>query len=82
MYTCINCPCIGFFVSSIIFFTLNKIFPVEGMGEYDDVDVYGTLSPHEAAKLGVVPLENTPVVYGDNTSTTQVADTFDNKLEK
>lgn len=68
-------------MSSIIFFTLNKLFPVAGLGEYDDVDVYGTLTVDEAAKLGVVPCDRMPVVYGDDTSAsaTQVADTFDNK---
>lgn len=72
---------LGFFVSSTIFFTLNKIFPIAGMDEYDDVDVYGTLSPDEAAKLGIVPCERMPVVYGDDNSATQVAETFDNKHE-
>ncbi|KAI2629867.1 NCS1 nucleoside transporter family protein-like protein [Hypoxylon sp. NC1633] len=48
---------IGFFISAIVFFLLNKFFPVIGMGEYDEVDVYGTFTAKEAAKLGVVPVE-------------------------
>ncbi|KAI8958488.1 uracil permease [Daldinia sp. FL1419] len=48
---------IGFFLSAIIFFGLNKFFPVMGLGEYDEVDVYGTFTAKEAAKLGVVHVE-------------------------
>lgn len=78
-FTCVT----GFFVSSIVFFVLNKLFPVAGMGEYDDVDIYGTLSPEEAAKLGIVPCERIPVVDGDdNTSATLVAETFNKKRER
>lgn len=78
-WTHANCLLLGFFVSSTIFFALNKLFPVAGMGEYDDVDVYGTLSRSEAAKLGVVSCDRMPVTYGDDTSATQVAETFDKK---
>ncbi|ERT01310.1 hypothetical protein HMPREF1624_02553 [Sporothrix schenckii ATCC 58251] len=45
---------LGFAISAVIFFTLNAIFPPEGLGEFDDVDVYGTFTEKEAAKLGVV----------------------------
>ncbi|KAF3056241.1 Thiamine transporter THI72 [Daldinia childiae] len=48
---------IGFFTSATIFFGLNKLFPVKGMGEYDEVDIYGTFTIKEAAKLGVVHAE-------------------------
>lgn len=46
----------GFFISGTIFFALNKLFPRRGMGEYDEVDVYGTFTAAEAAKLGVCVL--------------------------
>ena len=48
----------GFFTSSIIFYTLNKIFPVAGMGEYDEADTYGTFTEKEAAKHGVIPADH------------------------
>ncbi|KAI1480299.1 uracil permease [Daldinia eschscholtzii] len=48
---------IGFFMSAIIFVLLNKLFPVAGMGEYDEVDIYGTFTLKEATKLGVVHVE-------------------------
>lgn len=47
----------GFFISAIIFFTLSMLFPVPGMGEYDEVDIYGAFTAQEAAKLGIVTLE-------------------------
>ncbi|KAI6093663.1 NCS1 nucleoside transporter family protein-like protein [Hypoxylon rubiginosum] len=48
---------IGFFTSAAIFFGLNKLFPVAGMGEYDEVDIYGTFTAKEAEKLGIIPVE-------------------------
>jgi nucleobase:cation symporter-1, NCS1 family len=36
---------------------LNKLFPAEGMGDYDEVDYYGTFTSQEAAKLGVIPID-------------------------
>lgn len=69
----------GFFVSSIIFLLLNKLFPVAGMGEYDDVDVYGTLTPEEATKLGVVPSDQMTMVYGEGFSAINIAENFDKK---
>lgn len=70
----------GFFISSTVFFTLNKLFPVAGMGEFDEVDTYGTLTPEEATNLGIIPTEPLPVVYaedsvGSTTKVTEVADT-------
>ncbi|RDW88204.1 uracil permease-2 [Coleophoma cylindrospora] len=46
---------IGFFLSAIIFYITMKLFPVRGLGEFDDVDYYGAFSAKEAAKLGVSP---------------------------
>ncbi|TIA75011.1 NCS1 nucleoside transporter family protein-like protein [Aureobasidium pullulans] len=43
---------VGFFVSGTVFYLLNWIFPYPGMGEYDEVDVYETFTPREAASLG------------------------------
>ncbi|KAI0383979.1 NCS1 nucleoside transporter family protein-like protein [Hypomontagnella monticulosa] len=48
---------IGFLTSGIIFYVLNKLFPVPGLGEFDEVDVYGTFTAKEAEKLGVIPVE-------------------------
>lgn len=71
----------GFFTTSIIFFTLNKLFPVAGMGEYDEVDTYGTLTSEEAAKLGVMSNEQSSFICGENTagSATQVSEMVDTK---
>lgn len=46
----------GFFISSTIFYILNKLFPVEGYGKQDEVDVYGAFTASEAAKLGIVSI--------------------------
>ncbi|EHK19766.1 uncharacterized protein TRIVIDRAFT_193219 [Trichoderma virens Gv29-8] len=43
----------GFFISSLVFYVLNKLFPVEGYGQQDEVDVYGAFTPSEALKLGI-----------------------------
>ncbi len=32
---------------------------MEGYGEFDHVDVFGTFTLSEAAKLGVIPISNT-----------------------
>ncbi|KAI0176151.1 NCS1 nucleoside transporter family protein-like protein [Hypoxylon sp. FL1284] len=45
---------IGFFTSATIFFGLNKLFPVAGTGEYDEIDTFGTFTAKEAARLGVI----------------------------
>lgn len=47
-------PSSGFFISSVVFLLLNKLFPVDGLGDYDEVDVYGTFTAKEAAKHGIV----------------------------
>lgn len=54
------------------------------MGEYDEADIYGTLTPQEAAKLGIVLSEQMPIVYGeDATGTgTQFSETADSKGRK
>jgi nucleobase:cation symporter-1, NCS1 family len=54
----------GFFISATIFYALNKLFPVEGLGEFDDVDYYGTFTTKEAAKLGVNPIRPHSANFG------------------
>lgn len=49
------------------------------MGEYDEVDYYGTFSSKELAKWGVIPPEQVPVLQGDDASESQVQETFDKK---
>ncbi|KAI0019520.1 uracil permease [Xylariomycetidae sp. FL0641] len=48
---------LGFFISATMFLVLSKVFPVKELGEYDEIDVYGTFTVAEAARLGVVPRE-------------------------
>jgi NCS1 family nucleobase:cation symporter-1 len=50
---------LGLAISFTIYLGLNKVFPPKGLGEYDDVDYYGTFTGDEAMKLGVSPLEKT-----------------------
>ncbi|KAI1382057.1 NCS1 nucleoside transporter family protein-like protein [Hypoxylon crocopeplum] len=71
---------IGFFTSAIIFFALNKLFPVAGLGEYDEVDYYGTFTAKEAAKLGVIPIEfQTDAYESGEHSLNQEHETFEKK---
>ncbi len=35
---------------------MNVVFPVAGAGDIDAVDVFGTFTPEEARRLGVIPL--------------------------
>ncbi|KAI1415887.1 NCS1 nucleoside transporter family protein-like protein [Hypoxylon sp. FL1857] len=69
---------IGFFTSALIFIVLNKLFPVVGMGEYDEVDVYGTFTTKEAAKLGIIPVEFQTDAY-DSIEPSLAQETFDKK---
>ncbi|KIX95714.1 uncharacterized protein Z520_08421 [Fonsecaea multimorphosa CBS 102226] len=50
---------LGLAISFTLYLGLNKVFPPKGLGEYDDVDYYGTFTSDEAAKLGVSLLEET-----------------------
>ncbi|KAI5866567.1 NCS1 nucleoside transporter family protein-like protein [Durotheca rogersii] len=54
---------IGFFISGGLFFVLNKISPVAGMGEFDEADMYGTFTAKEAERLGVVTAEFHTDIY-------------------
>ncbi|KAI3541303.1 NCS1 nucleoside transporter [Colletotrichum filicis] len=55
---------IGFVISFVLFWGVNGLIPVQGLGEYDGVDVYGTFTASEAAKLGVTPCEEEAAVSG------------------
>lgn len=46
---------IGFFLSFTLFYAVNRLFPVEYLGQIDETDIYGTFTIEEAHKLGVVP---------------------------
>ncbi|KAL7629479.1 hypothetical protein AAE478_000999 [Parahypoxylon ruwenzoriense] len=69
---------IGFFTSGFVFFVLNKLFPVGGMGEYDEVDAYGTFTTKEAEKLGVIPVEFQTEAY-DSGEPSLAKETFEKK---
>ena len=44
---------LGFTVSFLVHWSINRLFPPRGLGEQDDVDDYGTFTAPEAEKLGV-----------------------------
>ncbi|KAF3013045.1 hypothetical protein E8E14_009756 [Neopestalotiopsis sp. 37M] len=46
---------IGFFISFVSFYVMNLIFPTNHLGEFDEVDNWGTFTVREAEKLGIVP---------------------------
>lgn len=48
----------GFFISALVFYVLNRIFPVGNMDQIDPVDLYGTFTEAEARRAGVAPLED------------------------
>lgn len=54
----------GFFISAIVFYLLNVLFPVPDMDQYDDLDVYGTFSSSEARRAGVMPLDEDSTIVG------------------
>ncbi|PVI08010.1 hypothetical protein DM02DRAFT_666020 [Periconia macrospinosa] len=60
---------IGFFISAIVFYVLNLVFPVPNMDQIDDVDVFGTFTPAEARRNGVALLDEDPHVYVENVVT-------------
>jgi NCS1 family nucleobase:cation symporter-1 len=45
---------LGFTVSFLVHWGINRLWPPVGLGEKDDVDYYGTFTSEEAARLGVV----------------------------
>jgi nucleobase:cation symporter-1, NCS1 family len=48
---------VGFFISFVTFCAINFFFPPEKLGEFDEIDKYGTFTASEAARLGIVPTE-------------------------
>jgi NCS1 family nucleobase:cation symporter-1 len=48
---------LGFFISALVFYILNRVFPVPNMDQIDLVDIYGTFTESEARRAGVTPLE-------------------------
>jgi NCS1 family nucleobase:cation symporter-1 len=50
---------IGFAISAVIFYSLNRLFPVNDMEQIDPVDLYGTFTTTEARRVGVAPLQDT-----------------------
>ncbi|KAI1107570.1 uracil permease [Jackrogersella minutella] len=71
---------IGFFISATIFLILNKLSPVAGMGEYDEVDVYGTFTAKEAAALGVIPVELQTEAYNGSGEVSLAQEAFEKKV--
>jgi NCS1 family nucleobase:cation symporter-1 len=47
----------GFFISALVFYALNIIFPVPDLDQIDLVDLYGTFTEVEARRAGVASLE-------------------------
>ena len=45
----------GFTISALLFYLFSTVFPVEGAGDFDDVDVYGTFTDQEIMKMGLTP---------------------------
>ena len=48
----------GFSLSAFIFYVTMRIFPVDGLGDCDAIDYYGTFTVKEAARLGVAQLDS------------------------
>lgn len=46
---------VGFAISFCVFWGLNTVWPMRGVGEIDTVDFFGTFSEDEAFRLGVAP---------------------------
>lgn len=56
---------VGFTISAVLFYGLTTAFPIQGAGEFDDVDVYGTFTPEEAMRLGIAPLDTLEGIEGE-----------------
>ncbi len=44
---------LGFVISFLVYWGLNKMNPPRGLDEMDEVDYFGTFTPAEAEKLGL-----------------------------
>lgn len=49
---------VGFAISFCMFYLINMVWPMEGVGEIDEVDVFGTFSVDEVLKLGIAPRDH------------------------
>lgn len=47
---------LGFAISFVVHYAINKIWPPPGLGLMDDTDEYGTFTANEAAKIGIHPV--------------------------
>lgn len=54
----------GFFISAVVFYALNVMFPIPDMDQMDVVDVYGTFTAAEARRVGVATLEEDSSAFG------------------
>jgi NCS1 family nucleobase:cation symporter-1 len=54
----------GFFISALVFYVLNLIFPVPDMDQIDPIDLYGTFTEAEAKRAGVAPLDDRSLTGG------------------
>ncbi len=52
----------GFAISFTVHYLLNRYFPVRGLGEIDEQDIFATFSVDEARASGVVPYAGLGVV--------------------
>lgn len=57
---------LGFTVSFLVHWGINKLIPPPGLAETDDLDYYNTFTPDEAARLGVAPGD---VLVGEESTT-------------
>jgi NCS1 family nucleobase:cation symporter-1 len=46
---------LGFVISFGVFYALNMLMPLVGLGDMDKVDIFGTFSSSEALRLGIAP---------------------------
>lgn len=44
---------LGFVISFLVYWGLNKVDPPKGLGEIDETDSFGTFTPEEAEKMGL-----------------------------
>ncbi|OCT44482.1 Thiamine transporter THI72 [Cladophialophora carrionii] len=69
----------GFALAFVVHYVLNRLFPVPGLGEIDEEDIFATFTADEARKLGVLPhprlLEGIEVHEGDVSPSEDVTET-------
>lgn len=46
---------VGYAIAFLMHWALSRVFPPDGNGEYDEVDMFGTFTESEARKLDVIP---------------------------